>query len=733
VSTQGTIYVADNYNNRIVREIPTATGYVQTAFGGFNHPTGVTVDDSGNVYVSDTGNLQIIKYGFSAPSLGYQNVGSTSGSLGLSFTLLPNTTIGSVAIVTNGATGKDFADAGGSTCTAKTYTSSTNCSINVQFTPSAAGTRGGAIIFYDGNGNPIQTLLLTGTGVGPELVFESTDSTLLTPSNDYYYEWGATALDGAGNLYIPVPANNEIMAMAPGGSPIVLPLSSPTADPNETTASATLNNPSAVAVDNAGTLYIADTGNNRILVRQPTGTSGDYYLYNLATTGLTLNAPQGVATDTLGDIFIADTGNNRIIEVTSGGVARAFGPSIPTPVSVAVDGSGNVYLTDTLNGDAFEISSNGKTLTQLSVSLDDPQGIAVDAAGTVYIADGKLGVIEVKSNGTSRNMSLTWPLNDYGPNGIPMDPVGNVYLSYGGLGVYQINRANASLNFATTKTGLTSSDSPQMVILQNAGNQSLNLAGLTYPTDFPEASSDSAACISRSSLADGAQCDLPITFQPTSGTSLSEQVTLVDNAGNVSDATQSVSVNGTGVVGGESQTISSPLSGGTFTKTPSYAYSTAGPLVYIQASSGLPVTLTVLSGPGNFGGAASSSTNHTLTSTGAGVVTVLATQPGNSTYAPATPVTFTVTFTAAPISVNTRHSIFTQVYGAAAPAVTFLLSGLVNQNDQVYLTITGGATPTSPVGNDTITFGLTGPMASSYYLATGSTTGTLVVSSAASQ
>ena len=108
----------------------------------------------------------------------------------------------------------------------------------------------------------------------------------------------------------------------------------------------------------------------------------------------------------------------------------------------------------------------------------------------------------------------------------------------------------------------------------------------------------------------------------------------------------------------------------------------------------------------------------------------MATQPGNATYAPAPPVTFTVTFTAAPISVNTRHSTFTQVYGAAAPTVTFLLSGLINVNDQVYLTITGGATPSSPVGNDPITFGLTGPMASSYYLQSGSTTGTLVVSPA---
>ena len=732
VNSQGAVYLTTNAAH-LVREIPTPSGWVQTIFGGFSLPTGVAVDDSDNVFVGDETANQVIKFSMSPPAFGSQNVGSTSGILSLSFTVLPGTTLGSVAIVTNGQTNGDFADGGSSTCTAKTYTTATDCTMTVTFTPSVAGPRGGAIVFNDGSGNPIGTVHLTGTGMGPVPVFEVPSAKLISPSADSYYDWGANAPDAAGNLYVTVPSANEIQVIAPGGATSTLSLSSPISDPSQTTANSTLNNPTAIAFDSLGSLYIADTGNNRVVVRQPVGVAGSYYLYNLRMGSYSLSQPQGVAIDAAGDVFIADTGNNRILEVKWNGVPAVFVKNVPSPTSLAIDSGGNVYFTDDAGRYVWKASSDGTTVTQVSsepVGLELPVGVAVDAAGTLYVADQKLGVVEIPASGSAHAINLPWPLDWFGPEGISLDSSGNVYLSESPNGVYELLRNGVSLNFVTTKTGATSTDSPQTVLMENAGNLPLNITGIAYPADFPKASGDSNACTGSTSLNPGATCDLPVNFAPTVGTSLSEQVMLTDNAFNMAGATQAVSVTGTGVVGGQSQSITSPLPGGVFTKTPTYSYATGAPLIYISATSGLPVTLTVLSGPGNFNGSNTTTTTSAINLSSAGTIVILATQGGNATYAPAKPVTFQIGVTPDTIIYNTRYTSFTQVYGAAQPTVNFLLSGLVKQTDQVYLTITGGASPSSPVGNDPITVGLTGPMASSYQLASTSTTGTLVVTPA---
>jgi hypothetical protein len=94
--------------------------------------------------------------------------------------------------------------------------------------------------------------------------------------------------------------------------------------------------------------------------------------------------------------------------------------------------------------------------------------------------------------------------------------------------------------------GNTSSDSPRKVQVQNIGNQPLKLTGLSYPTDFPEATGDASACTGTTSLAAGKQCDLPVDFKPGSVGAFSEMVTLTDNSLNQTGAAQSVAVSGKG-------------------------------------------------------------------------------------------------------------------------------------------------------------------------------------------
>ena len=96
--------------------------------------------------------------------------------------------------------------------------------------------------------------------------------------------------------------------------------------------SATLNGPGGVAVDANGNIYIADTGNNKVRIVSKagiistfagTGVSGSTGEL-IAATSATLNGTRSVAVDTAGNIYIADTGNNKIRIVSKAGIISTF-------------------------------------------------------------------------------------------------------------------------------------------------------------------------------------------------------------------------------------------------------------------------------------------------------------------------------------------------------------------------------------------------------------------------
>src|SRR5262249_23646988 len=141
---------------------------------------------------------------------------------------------------------------------------------------------------------------------------------------------------------------------------------------NGVAAGARLNRPTALAVDAADNLYIADSGNHRIRVinlstnvittyagNGSAGYAGDAIL--ASTTSL--NNPSGIALDAAGNLFIADRGNHRVRRVDA-----------MTKMITTIAGDGNAGFA----GD------NGLAATAV---LNSPSDVAVDAAGNVYIAD----------------------------------------------------------------------------------------------------------------------------------------------------------------------------------------------------------------------------------------------------------------------------------------------------------------------------------------------------------
>ena len=143
------------------------------ATNGLHWPDGVAVDGSGNVYIADTFNNRVLKETSSGGNFGTANVGSTSATpISMIFTFDTAGTLGSTAVVTQGAKGLDFANAGTGTCKASTaYTTGETCTVDVSFTPKLPGARYGAAELLNSSGKVLATGYVQGTGVGPLVNF----------------------------------------------------------------------------------------------------------------------------------------------------------------------------------------------------------------------------------------------------------------------------------------------------------------------------------------------------------------------------------------------------------------------------------------------------------------------------------------------------------------------------------------------------------------------------------
>ncbi len=475
----GNLYIADTGNHRI-RKVTAGTGAISTvagngtaAFSGnglaatgasLNSPSGVALDSAGNLYIADQGNHRIRK---------------VTASTGVIST-----------VAGNGGAGY-FGDG----------LAATSASIRL---PSSVAVDGADNLYIAEYGSHRIRKVTAATGVISTVAGNGTGGFLgdgAAATSARLNEPNDVAVDSAGNLYIADQANQRIRKVtAADGFINTVAGSNGTAGFTGDGAAATsarLGQPTGVAVDGAGNIYIADRFNQRI--RKVTtvdgfintvagngtqGFTGD----GAAATGARIRSPSGVALDSAGNFYIADTSNHRIRMVTAstgfistvagngtqtygGDGAAATLARLNSPIALALDASGNVYIADLGNyrirkvtaatGVISTVAGNGGAgfggMGGLATNADiqTPDGVAVDSAGNLHIATFGLvlkvtaatGIINsVAGGGAGVDGGLAINAN-VGAVGLTLDASDNLYIA---------DELNQSIRKVTAATGIIS-------------------------------------------------------------------------------------------------------------------------------------------------------------------------------------------------------------------------------------------------------------------------------------
>ncbi|MDR3727599.1 MAG: Ig-like domain repeat protein [Terracidiphilus sp.] len=535
-------------------------------------------------------------YVFTTP----QAVGTMSGVQNVTVTAQVAGQVAAVQVLTLGTSGHDFAPDASALCGTPRLGVGETCTESVTFTPAYPGLRMGAVVLLDSVGNVLGTTYLSGTGVGGLGVLVTGNITRIAGNGGYkdavvdnipatlaeLYVPSSVTLDGAGNMYIADTFHSRIRKVAAPISPATVGIITTIAGTGivgydgtpQLAVNATLTQPGGVALDGAGNLYIADTGNN--VVRKITASTGmittvagngtaGYAGDGLAATSPTveLNAPQNITVDGSANLYIADTVNNcirRVDAVTgiittvagNGTVPGGYGgdnlsatssqTKLNLPDAVAFDPQGNMYIADSLNYRVRKVNISTGIISTFAgtglagssgdggpanvATLDVPSGVIVDPAGNVYIADTQNAAIRkvnsatgiittIASSGIGKYLDPTSgqlvSVGIYGPLGLCLDGRGDLLFADSlNMAIRQIQSNLAVLDFTGTAVRQGDKSTPQKQTVENDGNAPLDVTPITLVTNSA-LDPTATTCATSSPLAISSDCTIGAVFAPT--------------------------------------------------------------------------------------------------------------------------------------------------------------------------------------------------------------------------
>jgi sugar lactone lactonase YvrE len=462
VDNTGTVYLADRGNHTIRKITPDGVvttlagraedvdgdGYNDGGYadgnGGdalFNRPEGVAVDSTGNVYVADTANFVIRKI---TPDGLVTTLAGSPGQWG------SKNGIGTAALF------------GG---------------------PYGVALDGsGNLYVIDADFNPNTIRKITPDG----MVTTVAGSTAISGIN--YGGQGGMTVDSAGNIYVWDGWNRRLRKITPAGTATTLAgcTGCPGGNADGIGTAARFNGALGLAVDSAGNVYVADTGNSTIrkvtlagVVTTVAGSSG-YGSANGAGTAARFYGPTGVALDSAGNLYVADSSNDTIRKVTPDGAVTTLAGSVGQngsangtgssarfwgPQGIAVDKTGNVYVADSSNETVRKITptqvvttlagSPGQTgsddglgsaarfgaRNEFGDPMSGPVGMAMDTAGNLYVSDlynhtirkitpdGEVTTLAGSAGEPGSADGIGFAAQFNLPSGVAVDSVGNVYVA----------------------------------------------------------------------------------------------------------------------------------------------------------------------------------------------------------------------------------------------------------------------------------------------------------------
>ncbi len=760
----GNLYVADGGASTIF-EIPYETTGSSAALNPsdqFIVATGVSI--SNTPAVGGTGTLYFADQGASAYGLtrfsanaGTVAIGANT-SVTLTATFNSAETVGSIVSFPSSGV---FRQTGGTCAQGSSYTAGSSCTVSLQFTPVTPGAAQAGLELLASSGGALATTYLTGTGTGAGITI---DPGTVTAMGGGFKTPEAVALDGAGDTFYADPGNNAVLEFTPGSSSAV-------------SVGSGLSQPSGVAVDGAGDVLIADTGNNRVvevpMVSGALSNAGQVTVVGSATAiaGTTLSGPAAVALDSTGDLFIADTGNNRVIAIPYSGswssdAATVVDSSLDGPLAITASRSGNLYVANSGAGEIDEVIDpfSQDSTALVAVGFGKPSGLAVDASGSLFVADtegGDLVRIPDMAGSLSPNAEIEAGIGINAPYGVAIDPSGNLYVSdSAAAAAYEVARTTTTLEFGSWAVSATSGALSAEV--EDEGNQTLSLstpwdtlAGST--ADFTLSAPTTGGCASGGQVTTGESCEVDATFTPAAQGALTETLGIASNAMNGGSTTTGAQITlsgegGTATTTATSLVITSPASGSPFFGEP-INFS-----VTVTASSGTPSgTVTLMVDGVQDGEATLSSSGVALFSLSSGLTggthNAVATYTGSSNFSGSSstalaivvslaPTTTTLTITTPYIDpdsavqgsgVTLSATIASTGVGIPTGTITFLSNGTSLGSVAVQPTSSGTfaatlATSSLPVGTDNITAAYSGD---ANYIASTSAAAPVVVVSAA--
>ena len=551
VDSAGNIYVADS-SNHTIRKVTAAgvvttlagtagtTGTAQATPAKFHEPFSVATDSAGNVYVADTNNNAIRKItpaGVVTTLAGGSGMGSTDGTGSAAKFAEPHGVVldssGNVYVTDYvNMTIRKVTPAGAVTTLAGSpgvegFVNGTGSAARFKSLQGIAIDTADNLYIADSGNRSIRKI--TPAGVVTTFV-DGTNGQLGTPRG--------IVMDSTGTLYVTDYSNHVIYRVTSAGAVSrfagfergagVAPQPGST---DGTTATALFNAPSAVAVDSAGNLYIADTSNNTVRkiasgnVTTLAGQAGRSSSVDGKGSAARFEDPYAVAVDGSGIVYVADATDHSIRKITTDGTVTTFAGTPGTfgssdgtgtaalfknPQGIAADSAGNVYVADTGNATVRKITSSGVVTTLAgsagspgnvdatgpTARFSSPYGIAVDGAGTVYVVDSNVNIVrKITAAGVVTTLAGTFGqiglVDGTGaaarfavPFDIAVDTAGNLYICDHG------NHAIRKVTPAGVVTTLAGSGSPGKVdgtgsaaLFKFPAGISVDAAGYVYVAD----------------------------------------------------------------------------------------------------------------------------------------------------------------------------------------------------------------------------------------------------------